>query len=78
MLNIARLGFVPVTIFLSVVVLMTAATSGFTNAVTPAPGKVTVQRLFNVPSLFASDPQGAGLACARDDGSACTQNSQRG
>lgn len=77
-INVARLGIVPVGTFIGVYVLMTAATSGFTNAVTPSPGKVTIEKTFNVPSLFASDPQGAGLGCGRDDGSSCPQNSQRG
>jgi len=77
-MNVAKIGVIPVGVFLGVFGLMTAATAAFTNALTPSPGKVTIDREFNVPSLFASDPQGAGLSCARNGGSSCLQASQRG
>ncbi len=69
--HFATLGVLPVAAFVGAHGLMTAATSAFTNAMTPMAGEVTVDRVFDVPSLFACDPEGTGMACERDDGWDC-------
>ncbi len=75
---ITKLGYRPVLILVLLFVVVTAATSAFTNALTPAVGQVTINEVFNLPSLFVSDLGQMGLFCARDSGSECVQNDVRG
>ncbi len=78
LMNLRRLEVVPLGAFLFVIGLTAAATTAVTNAVTPFPGETTVERAVNLPSLLVADPSSINTMCARDDGSACRQNSESG
>ncbi len=74
LLNARRLDLWPLVVFLTAIGLTAAATTAVTNAVTPFPGQVTVQRRVVVPSFFAGYPSQVYQMCAPDDGWNCPQS----
>ncbi len=78
LMNAVRLGFVPAVLFFGAVGITAAASSAVVGALTPTAGTVTVNRGFNLPSFFASDPNNIGLGCEPNVGTACRQSLGRG